>query len=263
MTPGRVPPPLNRGAPVPVAPSANSRRGSAAVCSALAPLGSLRSLRAAPGGLAPLGLRSRPGPLRPLAALARLGSLRSLGVAPGRLAYRRAACARRSPPPPPPVGPRCGVGGPGAGRARLGPRSVPGPAGLRVALGLRRAPWAVALCGAAGSPAPPAVPRRVPARRAPCGGAARSSRRGRLGGLRPLFRAAAPGVGVGALSWWRVVVAPWGRGPYQTSPQPSRVKTSGQGPPLTAGVGSGRTGVRRRPGPGRPERTTKHDGGAP
>ena len=207
------------------------------------------------------GLRSRPGPLRPVAALA-LARVPSLPRGrSGPLGRWRAACARLSPPRPPPGGLRCGAAGPGGRRACLGSRSVPSSAGLRVALGLLRAPW-WSPCAALRASLRP-LPRRAGSPRlGPLRGSARSSRRGRLGGLRPLFRAAAPGVGVGALSWWRVVVAPWGRGPYQTSPQPSRVQTSGQGPPLTAGVGSGRTGVRRRPGPGRPGRATKHDGGA-
>lgn len=53
-------------------------------------------------------------------------------------------------------------------------------------------------------------------------------------------------------------------GPGALPDQPPAVKGQDerQKPPLTARVGSGRTWVRRRPGPGRPERAAKHDGGA-
>lgn len=96
-----------------------------------------------------------------------------------------------------------------------------------------------------GAPCPPRAgsPSPGPCRAAPLSGGPprllpRGARQGRPGAAL-LCRAAPPSFWgwfwswfrPGSSSWWRVVVAPWGRGPYQTSPQPSRVKTSGRSRP--------------------------------
>ena len=236
--------------------------GASAVCSALAPLRSAAA-SAACGRWPCLSPGFAPG-LGPCGRWPRwpwLGSLRSLGVASGRFGRWRAACARLSPPRPPPGGLRCGAAGPGGRRACLGGRSVPSSAGLRVALGLPRAPW-WSPCAALRASLRP-LPRRAGSLRlGPLRGSARSSRRGAAGRAAPAFSRRRPRRWGGCA----VLVAGCGHslGPGALPDQPPAVKGQDERPkpPLTAGVGSGRTGVRRRPGPGRPERTTKHDGGA-
>ena len=135
-----------------------------------------------------------------------LGSLRSLGVASGRFGRWRAACARLSPPRPPPGGLRCGAAGPGGRRACPGGRSVPSSAGLRVALGLLRAPW-WSPCAALRASLRP-LPRRAGSLRlGPLRGSARSSRRGAAGRAAPAFRRRRPRRG----GWVRVQAVRVGR----------------------------------------------------
>lgn len=171
-------------------PASREIGGTSAVCSALAPLGSVGPLRALPGGPASAS-GSAPGlgpwPLAGPLALARAPPLpwgRS-GVAP---AYRRAACARRRGRGAPPGGPAAawpvpapgGLGSPGA---RPPPRGVWAGGLLSLA-----APWRGRCAPAASRPAPPPSSPRVPLPPALSGGPANalgrpaSSLRGRLGG---------------------------------------------------------------------------------
>lgn len=195
MAPFRDPAPL-RGPPGPVAPSPD---GSGASRSARPwpPFVRLRPLRPVAGGLASLraalpawapAARGRAGPGS--GPFAPFGSLRAAWPLAGRLRPSLAPSAS-------PGGPRCGVAGPGVRRACLGVLSGPVPAGLWFALGLRRAPCSVALCGAAGSPVPPAVPRRFPLASGPlrgCGSFLPPG--GAAAPAGPFFRPAPPGAGV-------------------------------------------------------------------